>query len=91
MDTILSTNILFFALSIFLILVTVGFVAIIVYVILVLKNLHRFLTMVREEGQKIISDIEALRAKAKSGGAQFASFILSAVSFLKNRKKSKEK
>ena len=68
----------------------VGFTICMVYIVLVLKSIHHFFSMVKEEGQKIAGDIESLRASAKSGGMRFASFILSMASFLKHNKKSKK-
>ncbi len=91
MDTILFQNILFSALSVFLVFVTLGFIVCAIFLVLVLKSIHRFFEMLKEEGQKIVSDIDSMRAMAKGGGIKFASLVLSAMSFLKQHKKSKEK
>lgn len=91
MDTILFQNILFFTISLFFIFITVGFAICLVYMILVLKSIHHFFKIIKDEGEKIAGDIDGLRAQAKSGGVKFASLVLSILTFLKHTKKSKEK
>ncbi|OGZ73836.1 MAG: hypothetical protein A2908_01355 [Candidatus Staskawiczbacteria bacterium RIFCSPLOWO2_01_FULL_38_12b] len=90
MDTILSTNILFWALSIFVIFLTVFLTFLFVYIVLILKNTREFLTMVNSETQKVIGDIEDARQKVKEGGAAIISFLFHSLSFFKKHKKSKK-
>lgn len=88
MDTIL--DILFLALSVFIIFITVGFAILAVYIILVLKSIYELFQTIKQESEKMVADIEILRAGAKSGGVKFASLVLSALAFLKHSKKSKK-
>jgi len=93
MDTILATNILFYVLSIFIICLTVGFVAFIIYVVKILKGIINFLEVIKEEADKIAKDIENIKVKVANGGAMFTSFIVNILSFLKgkdNAKRSKK-
>lgn len=84
MDTTIFTNILFSALSIFLIFITIGLTFLIINIILVLK-------VIKKESEKIVEDINNARERVKDGGAMIASFVTHAVSFFnKFAKKSKK-
>lgn len=91
MDTIISTNILFYVLSIFILCLTFGFAVLIIYVIKILKGIIAFLNVVKEESEKISKDIENIKGKVANGGAMFASFIVNILSFLKDHKKTDKK
>lgn len=90
MDTIFATNILFFVLSIFITILAIGAAFLVVYMVLVLKSIYVLFKVMKLEGEKIVSDIEAIRSKVKDGGIAFTSFVLHLFSFLKKHKKSKE-
>ena len=89
MDTILATNILFYVLSFFVICFTLGFLAIIIYAVKILKGIIAFLNVIKEETEKISQDIENIKTKFSNGGAMFTSFIINMLSFLKDRKSEK--
>jgi Flp pilus assembly protein TadB len=91
MDTTIFTNILFIAISVFLIFITVGFVILMVYVVLVLKSINKLFNHIRKESEKFAQDIGNVRGKIKSGEAMLVALIVGLVSFFKNhRKKSKK-
>lgn len=90
MEIILT--ILFSVLSIFITLITVGFVFLIIYTILILKSIHQLFMAIKKEGEKIASDIEMVKEKVKNSGAAFTSFIVYIISlFQQHQKKSKNK
>jgi len=91
MDTIIATNILFYVLSIFIICLTVGFAAFLIYIVKILKGIINFLDVIKEESEKIAQDIENIKSKVASGGAMFTSFIVNILSFLKDHKKTEKK
>ena len=91
MDTIISTNILFYVLSIFLLCLTFGFAILIIYIVKILKGILSFLNVIKEESEKIAKDIENIKGKVANGGAMFASFIVNILSFLKNNQKKSKK
>jgi len=91
MDTILATNILFYILSFFFLLLTIGFIIWIIYVIKILKSILAFLAVIKEEAEKITQDIEAMKEKVKGGGAVFKSIALHILSFLKKPEKKSKK
>jgi len=90
MDTIFATNLLFYVLSIFVLCLTVGFAALIIYAVKILKGIVAFLAVVKEESEKIAQDIESIKAKVSSSGAMFTSFIVNILSFLKDHKTDKK-
>ena len=90
MDTILSTNILFYVLSLFLICLTIGFGIFVIHIIKILKGIISFLKVIKDESEKIAQDIENIKSKVTSGGAMFASFVVNILSFLKDHKKTNE-
>jgi Flp pilus assembly protein TadB len=91
MDTTISTNILFYAISIFLIFLTVGSIFLLLYVIFILKSINSFLNAIKKESEKIAKDISIIEGKIKSGREMFAAFILHILSFFKNTKKKLKK
>jgi len=91
MDTIISTNILFYVLSIFILCLTFGFAILIIYIVKILKGILSFLNVIKEESEKIAKDIENIKGKVANGGAMFASFIVNILSFLKNNQKKSKK
>jgi len=91
MDTIFATNVLFYVLSIFVICLTVGFAAFLVYVVKILKGIIAFLDVIKEESEKIAQDIESIKTKVATGGAAFASFVINILSFLKDHNKTEKK
>ena len=91
MDTIFFQNLLYLTLSVFVVFVTAAFAVCAIYIIKALRAIHRVVSMLRQEGEKVAADIEQFRASARSGGVKFASFMLSVLSFLNHHKKSKSK
>lgn len=91
MDTILFTNILFVAITLFLIFITVTFTILLIYIILVFKHINAFLKAIKKESEKIAQDIDNVRGKIKDGEDMLVSFVTGIMSFFKNsRKKSKK-
>lgn len=88
MDTTIFTNFLFITLSIFIICLTIGFVFLVWYLILILESMHRFFNIIKKESEKISADVEYVRGKFKNGGLIFASLIAYALSLFKKNKKS---
>ena len=89
METAVFQNILFLVLSIFIAFITVGFVFLVVYTILILKSIYHLFEAIKREGEKIASDIELVKEKVKSSGAMFTSIIVYLVSLLKKHNKKK--
>ncbi len=88
MDIIL--NILFSVLSVFIVFITIGFIFLAIYAILILKSVYQLFEAIKKEGEKIASDIEQVKEKVKSSGVMFTSFIVYLMSiFQKHRKKTK--
>lgn len=83
MDTILSTNVLFYTLSVFFILLTMGFLVVFIYVIMIFR-------VIKREAQKIENDIDAVREKLKNGGTAVASFLVYITSLFNKNKKSRK-
>ena len=90
MDTSIFTNILFSALSIFILFLTVGFVIFIIYVILVLKSLQALFMALKSETEHIAKELEDLKNSVKNKKEQLMSFIGGIASFLKKKKGKKE-
>jgi predicted PurR-regulated permease PerM len=88
MDTIIATNFLFYVLSIFIICLTVGFVAVIIYLIKIFKSTIDFLDVIKEESKKITQDIENIKTKISGSGAIITSFVTNILSSLKSHKSS---
>ncbi|MSU54344.1 MAG: hypothetical protein EXS48_00690 [Candidatus Staskawiczbacteria bacterium] len=84
MDTILATNILFYTLTIFLVLFAVCVVAVSINVIMIIRVLKR-------EAERIESDIKAVRDKVKNGSMAITSFLVSIASFLNKKDKKSKK
>ena len=91
MDTIFFTNLLFLVLSIFILFLTIGLAVLIVFVVKILKGILDFLKIIKEEAERITQDIESIKGKVANGGAMFASFIVNALSFLRDRQKTAKK
>ena len=89
MEIILT--ILFSVLSVFIALITLGFIFAAIYVILILKSIHQLFMAIKKEGEKIASDIEQVKEKVKNSGAMFTSFIAYMMSLFQKHKKSRNK
>ena len=87
----LILTILFSALTVLVVLMTLAFAVVAVFFILIAKNIHQLFEAIKQEGEKIVGDIEQFRESAKSGGMKFASFALSVLSFLKHHGKKPKK
>ncbi len=90
MDTIISTNILFFTLSVFIIFLTFCTAFLFFYTVLIFKNINYFFEIIKRETGKIEIDIDAVREKVKDGGILVASFLVYLMSFFRKSKKSKK-
>jgi len=91
MDTIISTNVLFYVLSIFIVCLTLGFAILIVHIIKILRGIISFLDVIKNESEKIAQDIENIKTKLANEGAMFTSFIVNILSFFKNKQKKSKK
>ena len=65
MQTLIHADIFFFITSIVTVLMGIGMVIILIFVILILKNLYRLSETVNTEAGFIAKDIDDLRTKAK--------------------------
>ncbi|MDD5165283.1 MAG: hypothetical protein PHG25_01970 [Candidatus Pacebacteria bacterium] len=76
MQTLIHADIFFFISTIALVIISIGIVIALIFIILILKNLHRLSETVRTEAGHIAEDIDAMRAKAKgfSWGIAFKIF-----------------
>jgi len=66
MQTLIHADIFFFVTTVAVILFTIGIVIALVFVIMILKNLHKLSETVRTEADHIAGDIDAIRAKSQS-------------------------
>ena len=90
MDTFLKADVFFFVTTICIVLITILFIVILIYLIKVFKNIEFLSKKIKEEGEEIISDVHNARIDIKSG-VKKASGLISVLSFLnKKRKKSKD-
>lgn len=64
METLIHADIFFFISTIALVIISIGVAIALIFVILILKNLHRLSETVRIEAGNLAEDIENLRAKA---------------------------
>lgn len=76
MDTTIITNILYTILSIFLIIITYIFW-------LLASNLKSLINTTENQIEKVATDIDSIRAKAKYSQIIFASVIMHSLSFIK--------
>jgi hypothetical protein len=91
MNSIIFQNILFLALSAFLIFLIAGIVIFTIYSVKIFKKINKLFNLVNGEVEKITSDIDATRNKIKEEGDKikyFATYLLSF--FKKHPKKSKK-
>lgn len=84
MDTIFSTNVLFYILSVFFILLTLCLLVVSIYTIMIFR-------VIKREAQKIENDIDAVREKLKNGGTAVTSFLVYIASLFNKNKKSRKK
>ena len=66
MQTLIHADIFFFIATIATAIIGIGIAVALVFIILILKNLHKLSETVRAEADHIAGDIDALRAKANS-------------------------
>lgn len=72
MQTLIHADIFFFITTIAVVLISIGIVIALVFLILILKNLHKLSETVKTEADQIAGDIDAMRAKANSFSARVA-------------------
>ena len=87
MDTTLFQNVLFSALSLFIVVLTIIFIVFIVYSILILKRIHTIFIVIKKEAEKITNDIDYVRERLKSGGMIATSLMMYLASFFKKQQK----
>lgn len=66
MDTLIHADIFFFVATIGFVIIGIGVVIALVFVIMILKSLHKLSETVRMEADHIAGDIDSLRARAGS-------------------------
>jgi len=74
MEGILKSDIFFVVTTIAIVIVAIVFVAALVYVILILRDIKRVSSRVREESKNISEDISSLRKNVKTEGVKLAHF-----------------
>ena len=90
MDSLIKSDVFFFITTICIVLVTILFGVILIYLIRVLRNIDLLSKKIKEEGEEIINDAHNIRIDLKSG-VKKASDLISVFSFFnKKKKKSKE-
>ena len=75
MHTLIHADIFFFITSVFVGLLIIGFLIVLAYVILILKDMRYLSDLARQEGEKIVQDIEGFRAAAAEKGGQVRNII----------------
>lgn len=68
MEDVLKSDIFFFVTTIAVALVSAGLIVVFVYLIKILNDFLFISRKVKEEGEKIIKDVEAVREKAEKEG-----------------------
>jgi len=66
METLIHADIFFFVATVGFVIIGIGVVIGLVFVILILKNIHALSKIVRNEADLIAGDIDALRTRTKS-------------------------
>lgn len=75
MQTLIHADIFFFITSIFIIFLTVGFAAALVYIIPILKDMRHLSALAREEGDKLAHNIDEMRSAVKEEGVKAKSIL----------------
>jgi hypothetical protein len=89
MESLIKSDIFFFITTICIVLITVLFVVILIYLIRVFKNIDFLSKKIKEEGEEIINDVHNARINLKAEGKK-ASNLLSILSFFKKKRKNKD-
>lgn len=89
MESLIKSDIFFFITTICIVLITILFVVILIYLIRVFKNIDFLAKKIKEEGSQIIEDAHNIRIDLKSG-AKKASGLYSIYSFFTKKRKSRE-
>ncbi|MEI6478875.1 MAG: hypothetical protein WCO18_01135 [bacterium] len=89
MESLIKSDVFFFVTTICVVLITILFAVILIYLIRVFKDIDFLSKKIKQEGEEIINDAHNIRMDLKTG-AKKASDILSIFSFL-NKKKRKNK
>ncbi len=89
MESLIKSDIFFFITTICIVLITILFVVILIYLIRVFKNIDFLSKKIKEEGEEIINDVHNARINLKAEGKK-ASNLLSILSFFKKKRKNKD-
>ena len=92
MDTLIKADIFFFITTIVVILIAILIAAALVYVVRILRDVKHLSTKVKEEGDKIVDDVDDLRVDLKKEGTKLAGVLSVFANFMsKKAKKFKNK
>ncbi len=89
MESLIKSDIFFFITTICIVLVTILFVVILIYLIRVLKDIDFLSKKIKKEGEEIIDDAHNVRMDLKTH-AKKASDLISKFSFLNKKTKRKK-
>lgn len=90
METFIHADIFFFITSIAVILLTAALVALLIYLIRILRDLKKISAKVKDETELVAGDIDDLRRKTKEEGYRLKNFISFFSGLGKSRKKKKK-
>ncbi len=75
METLIHADIFFVVTTAAIVLLTIGFIIVFVYVIKILHRLHEISEIVRTESDLIAEDVHVLRSKMRSGTFTWTSIL----------------
>jgi len=90
MESFIKSDIFFFVTTICIVLVTILFVVILIYLIRVLKDIDFLSKKIKKEGEEIIDDAHSMRMDLKAHGKKASDFISKFSFFNKKTKKKKD-
>ena len=89
MDNVIHADVFFFVTTVAIVLVSVGFLVVLIYAIKILNDFRHISGKIRGESDEIIKDIGELRHTVKEKGLKIIDFIAMAGRFFRPKKKRK--
>jgi len=90
MESFIHADIFFFVTTIAIVILSLALVVILIYIIQIVRDVKEISAKVREEGDRILTDVGELRESLKANGSKFSSLAkLIALFFLRGKRKRK--
>ena len=85
MDTLIKADIFFFLTSVVVVILAILVAVALFYIVRILRDIKILSTKVREEGDKIVDDVDELRIGLKKNSLKITGVFLAFVNFLKKK------